>query len=274
MHTNADKGKASETGATAHQPSMTGGSDAAYEIDDNRAEAARVRKLQKAVDSSPRTAAQLRVLQRTAAPFDPGIAGATVQRTLKGGDKVSLGQLKKTHDFAALSEGETWTILNDWTKTRARSKNPPTIAEAAAFLGVTATEPAPEAIAETSDIKADYAVKKGCALQALIVFKNYDVLGQSSAKDLHDHIWSTELLTPYRNYDVDWEALYAHVGLTLNEEHKGTKAKDLPVGTYICEVKGHMMVVNSRRRDTILIQDDANAIGTLNDKVLKSLKKT
>lgn len=134
-----------------------------------------------------------------------------VQRVLSGPDKVSLNskfgknQTKSTEYLNSLNSAtEVWKKLNAWViaRTQASSSFTGTVAEAATHLGVTATEPVVAPVVETSDIKATYAVKTGCALQALINFKG-SVYGKSTAEDLHDHIWSDPTLAAYKEYDIN-----------------------------------------------------------------------
>jgi hypothetical protein len=190
---------------------------------------------------------------------------------LSGGHIVSL---KKVFNnglaFKDKSPQEIWVLINEWVKGKSGKKDSPTVEEVASYFDITATEPEKVEAGESSDISSEYNVKRGCALQALINFQG-TVLDQDSAEALHDHIWATEDLAAYKNYDVDWEKLYAHVGITMTTEHAGKKASALPYGKFICEVAGHMMVVTSSKKGgTVLIQDPANAIGKLTDVIKQS----
>jgi len=113
-------------------------------------------------------------------------------------------------------------------------------------------------------------VKKGCALQALINFKG-TVHGKSTAAELHNHIWTDDALAPYREYDINWPGLYNGLGITMNGDYANKKVSELPAGTFICEVAGHMMVASKAGKGPVtLLQDPANAIGKVTDKIIGS----
>ena len=206
------------------------------------------------------------------------ITHPVVQRLLKPGDKVSLDSTfgkpvpGKAH-LEGLGAEEAWRQINAWVISKARAKGPPTIEEVVAYYGsVTVTKPAPKV--ETSDVKEEYDVKKGCALQALINFKG-TVLGKSTAEELHDHIWATEDLAAYKEYDINWPALYTNQGITMDTDNEGKKVNALTEkGTYIIEIHGHMMVAVKPARGAVTLQQDgSNAIGKLTDVIKKSFKK-
>ena len=193
---------------------------------------------------------------------------AVIQMKLGGGDKVSLNALKK-----GMSDNpeENWVILDKWVRSRGNGKKDgPTIEEAAEYLDVKIKQPELKKEEETSDIKDVYDVKKGCALQALINYLG-PVLEQKTPEALHYHIWSTPTLEKFRNYDVDWEKFYAHIGIVMTKSLATTKAKDVPDGKFLVEVKGHMMVIEkAKKSDPFLIQDSGNSIGKLSDEILQN----
>ena len=134
----------------------------------------------------------------------------------------------------------------------------------------TKVESAPVVVEETTDIAAAYNVKRACALQALIGY-GMNPYGQSTAKDLHKHIWATEKLAAYREYDIQWEALYKSLGLN-KIENPAKKINQLPDGKYLCEVAGHMMAVTVAGGDPTLHQDKGNAIGKVKDAILQTFQ--
>lgn len=129
---------------------------------------------------------------------------------------------------------------------------------------------------ELSDVLPTYNAKYACVLQALIKLKG-TVLGKSTPEALHDHIYATENLAAYKEYDLDsvYPGLYGHVGLTSTSADNG-KLKDvaqgLTPGKYIFEAasitsgsSGHNFVVqvikqSKNKKTWNIIQDSENTV--------------
>ncbi|MEO0469875.1 MAG: hypothetical protein AAF206_09670 [Bacteroidota bacterium] len=147
-------------------------------------------------------------------------------------------------------------------------RNSPTKEELAEYYNCDIEEPAAEEEAETSDIKQAYDVKKGCALQALIGYGQRPY-GKGSALELHNHIWTTPALAAYKEYDINWEALYRSLGLD-KIANPAAKIEDLPDGNYLCETPGHMVAVSVVDGTPTLHQDRGNAIGKAKDSIIQT----
>jgi hypothetical protein len=111
--------------------------------------------------------------------------------------------------------------------------------------------------AVTEDITSEYKSQKACVLQAVIKVKG-TVLGEKSAKLLHDKIWREKDLAPYRQYSDDAVSpkFFAHVGLASIPQYAGKLAHDVAdevaAGTFVVVLGGsgedHVVVLEKAKK--------------------------
>jgi len=200
------------------------------------------------------------------------LATKLIQLKISASDKRNMayffGEEKDAKQFLqGLSKTKAWNQIDIFIKSNGSGRNKPTHQEIADYYKCEIEEPTVE-VEETSDIKQTYDVKKACALQGLIGY-GQTPYGKSTAKDVHDHIWSTPALAIYKEYDINWEALYRSLGLN-KVANPADKVENLPNGNYLCEVHGHMMAVTVTGGVPVLRQDPGNAIGKVKDVILQT----
>ena len=197
-----------------------------------------------------------------------------IQRKISASDKRNMiyffGEQAEASKFLqGLSKQKAWKQIDIFVKSNGSKKNDPTHQEIADFYNCEIEELAAE-VEETTDIGVAYNVKRGCALQGLIGY-GLTPYGQATAEDLHNHIWATEKLAAYREYDIQWEPLYKSLGLS-KIVNPAKKINELPDGKYLCEVTGHMMAVTVADGVPTLHQDKGNAIGKTKDAILQTFQ--
>jgi hypothetical protein len=137
-----------------------------------------------------------------------------VQRKLTGSDQVSMkatwgDKEKGAAYFKQLGAEKSFKEISDWVASRKRPKDPPTVAEVAAFYGITATQAAPTqdtggfTLALPLKDDAEFAIgldehqNKHQVEQIMALGQHEGGKGRGKFPSGHDETWHTTNTVPY-----------------------------------------------------------------------------